>query len=78
MLAKDIFESLGYTQARIDEEEYNEYYILYTKGDIKIEFYKEFESYNIWRGSTMNNVYIDKFLHKAIHQQCIELGWLDE
>lgn len=78
MSAKEMFEQLGYSQARTDDKEYNEYYILYVKGDIRIEFYKEWKSYNAWQGSRMSHVYVDIILHKAIHQQFIELGWLDE
>ena len=77
MSAKEMFECLGYSQARIDDEEYNKHYMLYIKGDIKIEFYKKNEAYNIWEGRPMNNVFTDKFLHKAIHKQCQELGWIE-
>lgn len=40
------------------------------------EFDKYCAKYGHWRNTEF--IYVDMELHKAIHQQCKELGWLDE
>lgn len=78
MSAKEMFEKLGFTQMRVDEEEYKEYMVIYGKGDIEIEFSKYCKVYSVSCGDDMSCTTITISMHEAIHQQMIELGWLDE
>lgn len=70
MSAKEMFEDLGYTKYK----EYN---------DGSFEYYEPFENFGVLFHSDLKLVnvgdgIIDMDLFNAIHQQLIELGWLDE
>ena len=78
MSAKEMFEELGFVQLRTDDEEYNEFYTLYAKNFIKIEFSKVCKNYIAWDSGQMEIVKISFELHKAIHRQLKELGWIED
>lgn len=76
MTAREMFENLGFNYGK------NENSIFYQKHfgeivDISIHFYKEDK--RVVFGGIRRNFWVIKYeLLKAIHNQLIELGWLDE
>ena len=77
MSAKEMFEELGY------EQTINQYCIKYYSEEnseysywTKIVFNLEEET--IYADYTYGSMNIDMQTFKAIHQQLLELGWLDE
>jgi hypothetical protein len=71
MTAQEMFESLGYEI--FDDDDYRLSYVLTHNNNLYfVNFYKNHRTYNI------DVCYvIDIKLHKAIHQQMKELGWIE-
>ena len=77
MTAREMFEMLGYILIRNDEY-YIDYYrrsIMYYT-DKTIIFDKENRTYKVV-GDSRFCQYVDVYEFQAIHQQMIELGWID-
>ena len=66
MTAEKLFEKLGYKRVNSQEG------IKYQNKNFTIFFAPDLQSYNT------NTLFIPINLHNAIHQQCKELGWLEE
>lgn len=68
--AKELFEELGFKGIESD------YSLIYrymgTEIDCEVHFYLTTKEYEY----TVENYVINMKLHKAIHKQCEELGWL--
>jgi hypothetical protein len=71
MNAQEMFKELGYelTESKWNTREYTKI----KDKDLIVFWNKKIEYYNIYDGYTVEIV-----LYKAIHQQMVELGWLDE
>lgn len=79
-LAEKMFKKLGYKK-----KTYQDKVIIYTRekqdyGQTIINFYLNEKDYShfIDIDDSSDLLYIDMELHKAIHEQLKELGWLDE
>lgn len=70
MSAREMFEKLGY---QLDTN--NELLLIYRTTMVEIVFQKDYKKYHALWGTTPLSFNVD--LHKAIHQQCMELGWID-
>lgn len=71
MKAQEMFEALGYELDTNDQ-----LLTIYKKNVIEIVFQKDYKKYHaLWSGKPLS---IDVSLHQAIHQQCIELGWIEK
>ena len=87
MNAREMFEELGFMKVDNGKSKNGTKYLqvnnsLYPydkEQKIGITFYYEVEMYVVEIHSNVNcdNLLIKKELHKAIHQQLIELGWLE-
>lgn len=74
MTAKEMFEELGY---ELDSTYEIDGHLFYCKDYRKIDFdLKRKDFYKYTSGGFRSPIDMD--LLKAIHQQCKELGWLDE
>lgn len=88
-LADEMFEKLGYTKME-SYDKCSESYCLVQNVDeyehhFGITFNKKSQCYHHWyygyegnKAYHEMNVSIDTELHKAVHQKCLELGWLDD
>lgn len=79
MKAKEMFEELGY-EVKYGNIAYDVLCKIYIDEEnwIQVEFsYKSYRLFQCSNGNFLNKS-INIELHKAIHQQMIELGWLDE
>ena len=75
MTAKEMFEKLSFKQ--IEEDEYSlKYYSNEIYYDVTVYFNKEKQSYIVTYNIEIPRS-ITLELHKAIHQQMKELGWLE-
>ncbi len=71
MSAKELFLDLGY-ELDCDDN----LLLIYKKNVIEIVFQKDYKKYHtLWSGEPLS---IDVKLHQAIHQQCVELGWIEQ
>lgn len=89
MNAREMFEEQGFDIKKSYDERMVTYICIQLIGDYEnhygITFNLESKSYHIWyygfnKGQSYHNsnLSINAKLHKAIHQQMKELGWLDE
>lgn len=88
-LSDEMFEKLGYTKME-SYDKCSESYCLVQNVDeyehhFGITFNKKSQCYHHWyygyegnKAYHEMNVSIDMELHKAVHQKCLELGWLDD
>lgn len=71
MKAREMFEALGY-ELDCDDD----LLLIYKKNVIEIVFQTDYKKYHaLWSGEPLS---INVDLHKAIHQQCIELNWIEQ
>lgn len=70
MKAKKMFAKLGYKQIKNDDQ-----MIAYELGCVRIIF--DFMQKMYWCCSNGRSLCVDINVHKAIHQQLIELGWIE-
>lgn len=88
MKAEEMFKELGYTKMESFDNKLESYCLVEHVSEYEnhfgITFDKEYKHYHHWyfgyKGNKAfheMNVSIDAELHKAVHQKCLELGWLE-
>jgi hypothetical protein len=75
MNAKEMFEKLGYDEAR-ESELFITYFHKLKATDLRIMFNKEYRDYACMEKYLHREITLPE--HLAIHQQMIELGWIEK
>lgn len=80
MVAKEMFEELGFKDTNSDESKIN--YVIDKNIHGYVRFYLMDRLYSVWTSDVCNKYIayapVPIEWHKAIHQQMKELGWLDD